>query len=263
MTTETSPVIIGPNGLPIETQPQPAPTGTPEGSPPPEQVPAPTAPVTPAVLDVEPDVTPTFIQTGVSQIDDVAQLLATSKVEGKDAIIKNVLANGTLSLADQVAIQTALGEGTATLINNTLNSYTEAQKSAAAAETARIKDYANTKFNGTDSNLTWTQVQAFAKDNVPAEQRAEINTMLQAGGLSAQMAIDHIYSLYNGSSNAPAPNTQANLIQGQTVPAAGFQPLSKSDYAREVSAAVEQYGYDSHQVKSLQARRQASAANGY
>lgn len=264
--SQQNPIVMGSNGVPL-TPATPAPA--PEGDVVPvvgaAPVVAPAAPVAaapqPALLDAAP-VQATYIPTGVSQIDDIANLLSTSKVVGKEGIIKNVLANGSLTIADQIAISSALGESAATLIQNSLSSYVQTKADAATAETSRVKDYANSKFEGTDAEMTWSQLQAYAADNVPASQRSELNTMLQSGGLSAQMAVDHIYSLYNNG-EAPKQNTQAKLISGTNAPAEGFKPLSKAEYSQAVATAVEQFGYDSHQVKSLQQRRVVSQQNGY
>lgn len=259
--TKENPIPMGSNGIPAEV-PTPVaevpPVTTPEvGAP--AQAPEAAAPA-PALLDAAP-AQATFIPTGVSQIDDIANLLSTSKVAGKEAIIKNVLNSGQLSIADQIAISATLGESAATLIQNSLQSYTTSLETKATAETKRVKDYANSKFSGTDSELTWSQLQAFAAENVPADKRSEINNMLQSGGLSAQMAVDHIHSLYTGGVEQAAPRGQR--LEGQSGGQSNFVPLSKGDYSKAVKEATEAHGYDSHQVKALQQRRTLSQQNGY
>lgn len=221
----------------------------------------------PAKLDLE--ATPAEVVavvvpvTGNEVLDGVGKLLAEKKVPNADVIVKEFAENGDVSLSHKAAIVDALGEAVGGMAINQLTA--EASKIATANSEAKGKvlDYANTLFGGDDANTTWEQIQEYVKtpeSGFSVEDRAVMTSMLAKGGLQAKLVIDNINSVYTSDSNTTIP---ADLLAGDTLATgASFSPISALDYAGEVATLVAKHGYDSSQVKSLQARRERSRQQG-
>lgn len=218
----------------------------------------------PATLDLTAPATEIVVgTTGNEVVDGVGKLLASKQLANADAIIAEFAANGDVSLESKAAIVEALGDTVGEMAINTLT--TEATKIATANSEARngVLNYANEVFGGEDANTTWNQIQEYVKTpeaGFSAEQRATMTKMLAKGGFQAKLVIDNIAQTYAGDSNITVP---ADLLAGDTLAnGAGFTPISALDYAGEVSALVAKHGYESPQVKSLQARRERSRQQG-
>lgn len=215
-------------------------------------------------LNKQTDTTVPYVPVGSdSKLNAVGTLLAEKGVKSTQAIVKSFDETGELSIAHQAELVDKLGDSLASLVVNQLTDHAAAQKNSAVARNASTMDYANKKFGGSDPAKTWAEMKDFANSpeaNISAEDRAQLNNLIKAGGLSAQLAVDKIHALHNGNA---AVSTPADLLNGDSYTTSGFEPISKLDYVAELEKAVNSFGYDSNQVRQLQAKRNASIVRGY
>lgn len=107
----------------------------------------------------------------------------------------------------------------------------------------------------------WQAIQKWAAANADPSEKAEINAMLNAGGLQAKQAAKYLAECYNKANNVertPADPTLSALRGGTPAPNNG--PLSPRDYAKEVAklaATSRGFSEDSKEYKALQQRRLA------
>ena len=201
--------------------------------------------------------------TGNKTIDSVGALLADKKVPSADKIIADFAETGEVSLVAQAALVDSLGEHLASMaINQLAGEATKLQEASTVARTA-ILDYANTTFNGEHADQTWSEIQDFVKSpesGFTVEERAAMTSMINAGGLQAQLVIDRIAAVYAKNSNT---TISADLLAGDTSAAgAAFTPISALDYSAELSTLLKTNAYDSPAVQQLQQRRLRSRQNG-
>jgi len=157
------------------------------------------------------------------------------------------------------------GEAVASLIAQQLGSFHKANKEKATKRDQAVFDQVSAAFKDvTDQSgtETWKELSTWAKDNVPNEERKEINKMLQRGGLSAKYAVDDLVSRFKSSDNF---SQEASLITGDnTNQSFGIKPMSKSDYTREFRA-LEAKGHvygQSAELAALDKRREAGMQRG-
>lgn len=107
----------------------------------------------------------------------------------------------------------------------------------------------------------WNDVQKWASANATPEEKAEINAMLNKGGVAAKSAINYLMNAYSKAGNVvvnPADPT-ANAGRGGRNEGANA-PLSGPEYAAEVAKLNGKLGgrlEGSPEYAKLQARRQA------
>ncbi|MCP4342372.1 MAG: hypothetical protein GY799_26720 [Desulfobulbaceae bacterium] len=203
-------------------------------------------------------------ETGFAQIDAVGKMLGEKGIENANEIMEGFLETGEVSLEHKAVMIEALGEGVAQMAFKQLEDTATTLINEAKADTVKTLDYANKKFNGADANTTWEQIQEYVKD--PASgfseaDRATFNTMLEAGGLQAQLVIDKVHAVYTGDKNVSVPGT---LLEGDAASTGQtFKPISRIDYTAEMGKAVGKFGEDSPQVRELNRRRTLSMRAGY
>lgn len=82
----------------------------------------------------------------------------------------------------------------------------------------------------------WAAIQSWARDNATAEERTEINSMLNAGGLQAKTAALYLKDAYSRATNVnvtPPDGLTFKGDAGNQRPAVG--PLSAKDYTAAVA----------------------------
>lgn len=138
----------------------------------------------------------------------------------------------------------------------------EAAYSRASAENATKATAARAAiYKEAGGEESWKSVQAWAGANATPEEKAEINALLNQGGLAAKGAVKYLMDTYNRANNVevnPA-DPLANSGRGG-VPNAANGPLTASEY----SAAVQQLNNKlngrldgSPEYEALQRRRAA------
>lgn len=116
-------------------------------------------------------------------------------------------------------------------------------------------------FQAVGGQEQWAEIQTWAKANAEPEERAEINQMINAGGMQARAAALLLQSLHaKAAGTVVVPQNAVGQIPangGSNVSTA----LSPADFQKELSALVAKVGTgalgNSPEYKSLQQRRAA------
>lgn len=109
--------------------------------------------------------------------------------------------------------------------------YTRKQAEAAAQRSALQEAV----FKEAGGKEQWEAVQKWASANATPEEKAEINALLNKGGLAAKGAVKYLVDAYGRANNVEVSprDATANASRGG-VPAADTAPLSPRDYANAV-----------------------------
>lgn len=188
-------------------------------------------PAAPAPEPVKPEATEAveYEPTGDAGLDLALQFIGKAGIQhdhpalvaasnGDFSILKATLAGRNIPGWEQYV---ALGE-------QAYQRNAEASKAAAAATLAAAEQIAG----GADE---WKAIQAWASANATPQEKAEINALLNAGGVKAKSAVVYLAGLYNKSNPERTPeDPTANAGRGGSFSANG--PLSPSDYVKEVNA---------------------------
>ena len=215
-------------------------------------------------LDLSPETENVTVRTtGNATNDAVGTLLADKKIASADKIIADFAETGEISITAQAELVGSLGDTLASLVIKQLSGEATKLKDASTAARSDVLDYANTKFNGENADTTWAEIQEFVKSpesGFSAADRTAMATMLNEGGLQAQLVIDKIAAVYAKDSNTTIP---AELLAGDnTTSGTSFAPISALDYATELSTLLRTNAYDSPAVQTLQQRRLRSRNQG-
>ena len=244
-------------GVPVPVVPA-APVAVPPGTVVPE-VPTPEVGVPKLDLTVQP-----IQKTGNKTFDQIGQLLADKSVSNANEIMNEIADNGELSLTHRAALVEKLGDGIANLVITQLEAEVSTLTETASVERNRVLDYAATKFGEAGKGAdVWAAIQDFVKSpesGFSIDDRQAMTTLLDGGGMQAELVIDRIHSQWAQSTGYVQ---EADLIQGDTYTASQFEPMSKIEYAEQMRVVVQNYGYDSHQAESLRQKRAASLQRGY
>lgn len=169
-------------------------------------------------------------------------------IDGDFTILKATLAAKGVAGWEQFV---ALGEA----------AYERASKEATAKSEA-IREAVYKEAGGKDE---WAAIQKWASDNATPEEKAEVNALLNQGGLAAKAAVRHLSESYSRANNVtinPRDGT-ANAAKGGGADAANG-PLSPRAYADAVQSLNAKLGgrlEGSKEYQSLQARRSAYRGN--
>ena len=133
--------------------------------------------------------------------------------------------------------------------------FENAQKSAQES-TAKTKQIVEQAVGGAEQ---WVAIQSWAKANAEPEERAQINSMLNQGGLAAQAAAKLLSELYNQAHNTVVEPAEASNPNRGNRPAASNAALSPQEYQAEIKALIGRIGahrvQDSPEYAQLQQRR--------
>lgn len=107
----------------------------------------------------------------------------------------------------------------------------------------------------------WVAVQQWASDNATAEEKAELNALLNQGGLAAKGAVKYLVDAYARAGNVIAePRDAAGNVARRPSPGGDSGPLSPKAYAEAVAVLNNKLNgrlEGSKEYAQLQARRQA------
>jgi hypothetical protein len=253
-----------------------APEGTPPGTPRPDPAHTPAMAVgedtaAPAVAEAEvtPEVeTPVETETPIPQIDAsvTEQVVDMVKEAGLDpAEVARIMSDSGMTPAILKALAEKHGDGVANLIKAQLETRIEAGKAQATENNKTVYDMVASEFEGVTDQTgeqTWNELSTWAKTNVESSQRAEINTLLNQGGMAAKLAVRELISVFKKSSSY---TQDANLMQADGVADTGAgKSLSKSDYDRELRTLLNsghEYGV-SQEINNLDRRRMKAISRG-
>ena len=139
--------------------------------------------------------------------------------------------------------------------------YERASKEAAAKSEA-IREAVYKEAGGKDE---WAAIQKWASDNATPEEKAEVNALLNQGGLAAKAAVRHLSEAYGRANNVtinPRDGT-ANASKGGAPDAANgpLSPRAYSDAVQSLNAKLGGRLEGSKEYASLQSRRAAYRGN--
>lgn len=108
----------------------------------------------------------------------------------------------------------------------------------------------------------WGAVKQWASSNATPEEKAEINALLNQGGLAAKGAVKYLVEAYNKANNVVVEprDAAANAGRAGGVPSGATGPLSPAEYSKAVGALNHKLGgrlEGSKEYEALQRRRMA------
>lgn len=128
----------------------------------------------------------------------------------------------------------------------------EAEKKATAGREAVYKEA------GGEDN--WNAIKTWAGSNATAEEKAEINALLNQGGLAARGAVQYLAGAYAKANNVEVNprDAMANAAAGGGAPSSANGPLSSKEYSAAVQSLNNKMGgrlEGSKEYAELQRRR--------
>jgi len=249
------------NGNPKEGF-QTYPSGKPDGEQPPADPqgdPKPETPSSKPEAPAEPEV-----KYSSEQAEQIKSFIDAADLD-VDATVAEVNKNGVTPEIMEALVEKH-GEAVANLIAGQMEGLAEQRKAETAAKDKAVFDLVSEAFKDiTDQSgeESWKELAKWSKDNFTKEQRAEVNGMLEQGGLAAELATKHLIESFKGSDQYQQPaqlQTETNIDTGEV-----FTPITKSEYTmklRELEGKGHVYG-ESTEMKRLDAQRMKSMQRGY
>ena len=107
----------------------------------------------------------------------------------------------------------------------------------------------------------WQAVQAWASQNATPEEKAQVNGLLNQGGVAAKGAVKYLLDAYNRANNVVVEpkDAAANASRGGNAGGADTGPLSAKDYAvavQQLNVKLNGRLEGSKEYEALQRRRQ-------
>lgn len=251
--------------------------GNPVENPTPVETPEPTEDTTPETKDdsteepakldetSEPKKdTKTFDSATANQVQPFLEDAGLVPSEVAQTVTEN---DGEVSIEIMKALVEKHGEGVAGLIKDKLTSLHKSNVAASKAADTKVYNQLEKSFEGiTDQSgaETFKELAAWAKDNVPKQERVEINKLLAQGGKAAELAIDSLVNKFKTSDSFVSQPAELMAADGANSEYGG-KPLDKVGYDRELRKLLnEGHNYDtSPEIASLNSRRLKSRNRGY
>jgi hypothetical protein len=177
---------------------------------------------------------------------DAAHPAMQAAMEGDFSILKATLAQKGVPGWEQMV---ALGEA----------AYTRAKEKEAASASA-LTELVHKEAGGKEE---WGAIQAWAKANATPEERAQINGLLNQGGLAAKGAVKYLADAYSRATNVERSPSDPIANAGAGAPSTSAGPLNPRAYSAEVQKLAAVLGgrmEGSKEYAALQARRNAYRA---
>jgi hypothetical protein len=174
--------------------------------------------------------------------------------------------DGAVDLAAMVALKEKHGEAVASLIAEQIKAIHNERMAAAKAKDQAVYDQVAEAFKDITTQSgeeTWKELAGWAKDNVSAEHKSEINKLLAQGGLAAKLATQELITAFKEANNS-RETQEADLLEADAVATPNGKDISKHEYNMELDKLLKsghQYG-SSREIAQLDARRMASIRKG-
>ncbi len=181
-------------------------------------------------------------------VQSVVDVLKDNKIprEKAEEIFGEAYKSGDLSTVDVPELERVVGKNTAKMMMGQLTQAATAQTQAKTAAVAAIHEAAG----GQDA---WDTAAAWAGKHVSAQDKADINSMLAAGGKQAVLATQEVMKQYKASNQYVEP---ANLIKGDGGSSAVGTPLDQVAYVNELTKEHNRSGGPrAGMLKQIEARR--------
>lgn len=157
------------------------------------------------------------------------------------------------------------GEAVGTLIAEKLTTLHQENVNAAKQRDESVFNQVAEAFKGVTEQTgeeSWKELSGWAKDNIPNEQRKEINELLGKGGLQAQLAVAYVIDQFKNSDDFQQP---AVLETGDDTPKDfSSGAIDKQTYITELNKLLDA-GHDyntSQEIRKLEARRLKGVQRG-
>lgn len=131
------------------------------------------------------------------------------------------------------------------------------ENAAATAKNEAIREAVYKEAGGKEE---WAAVQQWASDNATPEEKAEVNAMLNQGGLASKAAVRHLVEAYSRANNVTVEPRDGTASASRGSPAGDNAPLSPraySDAVQQLNAKLGGRLEGSREYQVLQARRSA------
>lgn len=199
-------------------------------------------------------------------VKQVESLLNDAGLNPQD-VTKAIMENGgklTPTLTKQLVEKH--GEAVASIIADQLGTFHKASVDKATKRDQEVYNQVQEAFKDvTDQSgdKTWQELSGWAKENIPNDERKEINKLLQQGGIAARYAINDLVNRFKSSDSFVQ---SAELVSGDNFSNdnSGLQPLSKAEYTqkfRELESKGHVYG-QSKELDKLDRQRMAGLSRG-
>jgi len=196
----------------------------------------------------------------------VEDLITGATLVPAELIARADLESGELSVADKAKLIEVHGDAIAGLIEGNIGKMITDMKAMGEARNEVVYTQLTEEFKGiTDQSGadSWKELSGWFKANVASAERAELNKMLSAGGVSARLAVSDMVRTYKEKSGF---TVEAELMDTSTSASKTDGGLiSKVDYLNELEA-LERKGHvygQSKEMQRLDNRRTRSIAQGY
>jgi hypothetical protein len=239
--------------------------GNPKPAPAPTTEVAPNKDTTTPVEEQDNTKPPSPDWTNLSGLERLETFLKEASLKPSD-VAKAVAENGGRITPDILkALEEKHGAGVAALLSEQV---VQVHKDSVAAVQARdnaaykVLEEAFAGITTQPGSETFKELKGWAEANVPKEERAELNVMLQKGGLSAKLALTHLANEFKSTAKLVVP---AGLVQGdRTSTSNDLKPISQQEYTSQLRA-LEQKGHvygQSQEMANLDAQRLAGRKRG-
>lgn len=199
----------------------------------------------------------------VKQVESLLNDAGLNPQEVTQAIMDN---DGKLTPALAKQLVEKHGEAVASIVSDQLTKFHTESKNKASERDNAVYSQVEAAFKDVtqqSGSETWKELSGWAKENVPNDERKEINKLLQQGGIAAKYAIDDLVSRFKSSDSFVQ---SAELVSGDNFAAdnSGLAPLSKAEYTRkfrELESQGHVYG-QSTELDKLDRQRTAGMQRG-
>lgn len=217
----------------------------------------------PAEQEPEVDTSAVFDTPVVKQVESLLNDAGLNPQDVTKAIMEN---GGKLTPALTKQLVEKHGEAVASIVADQLGTFHKASVEKATKRDQEVYNQVQEAFKDvTDQSgdKTWQELSGWAKENIPNDERKEINKLLQQGGIAARYAINDLVNRFKSSDSFVQA---AELVNGDNFSNdnSGLTPLSKAEYTqkfRELESKGHVYG-QSKELDKLDRQRMAGLSRG-
>ena len=194
-----------------------------------------------------------------SKLSQVTELVEKAGLDIVDLAKYAKENDGEVSLEDLVKLKETHGDAIASLLVDQIKGIHDTNKAAATKKDQEVYDQVAEAFKDVTEQSgeeTWKELATWSKENVSDSHRAELNNLLAMGGLATKLAVQELTSAFK-ESQGTQEFQEVDLMEADRLSGSNIQPISKSDYNRELNALLDKghvYG-ESSEIAKLDARR--------
>lgn len=173
------------------------------------------------------------VSTPVStQVENLVTAAGLDPAEVAKLVNEN---QGKLTPALMKALVDKHGEAVASIVADQLSGFYKTNSEKATKRDEAVFSQVAEAFTGITEQTgkeTWGELAAWAKKNVPSNERAEINNILAQGGMATKLAVTELITRFKESDSFVQ---QAELLTGDASAVGGnVKPISRTEYTNEL-----------------------------